>query len=361
MHILDLAKAYESKTDEELLQLAMDSEQLTPDALAALRGELAKRRLDGAGHLNVQEESNQNRIEHPSIHPPLLLDSHEVGEFVAGVLRVYRSQFWLFVKLTAPAVVIGYIAVIMSRNEAREIAQHSSGSVETLGHVTVILQIWLAAFSGYIVSWMAFSFSFAAICSAVGRIAVGDIPSVADSFAKVRERAGSLLRLALLLFVLFLVAVAAASLLSTGIFLVLRQRHIHLTAVTFQVVSFGFVGLALVVFSRFGLAIPAFILGDCRVGQAMFRSDELTEEKWLTLAVLLAKSLIAGYVAAMCPFWLVSWMPANILLPSWFPWVLTVASIAGVTAVEPTLFIGFALLYSTMSPSPSNPIEALAR
>ena len=282
---------------------------------------------------------------------------------MAGVLRVYRSQFWLFVKLTAPAVVVGYIAVIMSRNEAREIAQHSSGSVETLGHATVILQIWLAAFSGYIVSWMAFSFSFAAICSAVGRIAVGDIPSVADSFAKVRERAGSLLRLALLLFVLFLVAVAAASLLSTGIFLVLRQRHIHLTAVTFQVVSSGFVGLALVVFSRFGLAIPAFILGDCRVGQAMFRSDELTEERWLTLAVLLAKSLIAGgYVAAMCPFWLVSWMPADILLPSWFPWVLTVASIASDDGGGTYLVHRFRLaLLNDVAITFESQLEALAR
>lgn len=77
----------------------------------------------------------------------------------------------------------------------------------------------------------------------------------------------------------------------------------------------------------------------------MFRSDELTEGESFTLAALLAKSLIGGYVAGMAPFWLASLIPAHAQLPSWFPWALTTVSIAGVTMVEPTLFIGFALLY----------------
>jgi len=113
--------------------------------------------------------------------------------------------------------------------------------------------------------------------------------------------------------------------------------------------------------SRFGLAIPALVLDNYRVGQAMFRSDELTEGKWLTLAVLLSKSLIGGYVAGMLPFWLASWIQTSIVLPAWFRWVLTAASIAGVTVVEPTMFIGFVLLYLRMSPLPSTSSAALAR
>lgn len=362
MYIEDLAKAYEAKTDEELQQLAKHSEQLTPEAQAALRGELAKRRIDALEHLNVPEESNQSRTQQPMNCETLLPhDSPAVGEFVSEVLRVYHHQFWFFIKLTAPAVVIGYIAIFMGRYEGREIAQHLPRGPEILAHRTEILQIWLVNFSGYIVSWMAFSVSFAAICSAVGQVAVGGVPSVADSLAKVRERTSPFLRLALLLFVLFLVAQAAALLLSTGIFWVLHQRQVHLTAFTIQVVSFGSVGLALVIFSRFGLAIPAFVLGNYKVGQAMFVSDQLTEGKWLTLTTLLAKSLIGGYIAGMCPFWLASWIPANVVLPSWFPWVLIVASIAGVTVVEPPMFIGFALLYSRMSLSSPTPSEALSR
>jgi hypothetical protein len=63
----------------------------------------------------------------------------------------------------------------------------------------------------------------------------------------------------------------------------------------------------LLVFSRFGLAVPALVLDDRSVSQAMFRSDELTEGKWLILAILLVKSLIGGYVAGMIPFWLPRW------------------------------------------------------
>jgi len=60
-------------------------------------------------------------------------------------------------------------------------------------------------------------------------------------------------------------------------------------------------GIALLVFSRFALAMPALILGDYPVGKAIFRSDELTERKWLVLAVLLLKSLVGGYIAGMLP------------------------------------------------------------
>jgi hypothetical protein len=35
------------------------------------------------------------------------------------------------------------------------------------------------------------------------------------------------------------------------------------------------------------------------------------------------------------------------------PWILTVASIIAVSVVEPTMFIGFALLYLKMSATPS--------
>jgi len=99
-------------------------------------------------------------------------------------------------------------------------------------------------------------------------------------------------------------------------------------------------------------------LDDCGVGQAVFRSDELTQGKWLILASVLTKSLVGGYLAGMFPFWLTLWIWPYVQLPGW---VATAASIAGVTVVEPTMFIGFALLYLRMSALPSDSKEALAR
>jgi hypothetical protein len=120
---------------------------------------------------------------------------------------------------------------------------------------------------------------------------------------------------------------------------------------TIELIFAAFVGLGLLVLSRFGLAMPALIVDNYRVAAAMFRSDELTERKWFTLAVLLFKSVVGGYLAGMCPFWLASWTPASISLPSWFPWFLRIASVAGVVVVEPTMFIGFAMLYLRISES----------
>jgi len=124
------------------------------------------------------------------------------------------------------------------------------------------------------------------------------------------------------------------------------------TSFLIKAVGYGLVCPALIIASRFCLAVPAVILDDCRVWQAMLRSDELTRGKWLILTSLLAKSLIGGYVAGMSPFWLASFVRVTVPLPSWFPWILTGASIIGVSIVEPTMFIGFALLYLKMSAMP---------
>jgi hypothetical protein len=265
-----------------------------------------------------------------------------VGELAGKVLRTYHGHFWLFFRLIAPAVVVGYVAVIMGRNEGREIARYLPRGVEILEHKTEMYEIWLANSAGYNVSWMAFCLSFGAICSAVGQIEAGLAPSVPDSFAAVRERMGSFLRVSLLLLFLFLAAAAAAALVSLGFLWALNHHQFHSSRFAMLVLFYGLGCGALLLLSRFALAMPAIILDNCGVGQAVFRSDELTEGKWLTLAALLAKSVVGGYVAGMCPFWLASWIPANTPLASWFPWVLTIASITSVIVVEPTMFIGFA-------------------
>ena len=344
MQIQDLTKSYQAKTDEEILQLAANSEQLTPEAQSVLTGELARRRIGVTeylvAHLDEGEKTRTRGLVLPS--PP-----SGVGEFVEEVLRVYRDQFWFFVKLVAPAVVVGYIAVLMGRNEGREIARQllRLPISEITRHRSEFIEIWLANSAGYLVSWMDFSFSFGAICFAVDQIRAGITPSVTDSFGAISHRLGSFLRLSLLLFFLVLLAEDAGGLLLDWVFWVSRQWHVHPGRFAISVLTFGLAYLALLLMSRFGLAIPALLLDDYPVGKAVFRSDELTEGKWLSLAVLLAKSLIGCYVAGMSPFWLASFIPASAQLPSWFPWTLTTASIAGVTVVEPTLFIGFALLY----------------
>ncbi len=178
MHMQDIAKTYEEKTDEELLQLATKSEQLTAEAHAALNCELAKRRIDSAVHLKLAEESERGKIEQPMAHAPLVLgDSQSVGEFIAEVHRIYYDHFWLCVKLAAPSVIVTPIALLVGRNEAREIAQHFIFSPEMQRG---ILEIWLVKIAQVFFIWMAVAFSFAGVCVAVSQVASGVVPSVSD-------------------------------------------------------------------------------------------------------------------------------------------------------------------------------------
>jgi hypothetical protein len=359
MDIHDLVQAYQSKTDEELLQLAANPEQLTPEAQSALTGELARRRIDDAEDPKLETEAASERIRQTVTGGTLSRsDPHATSDFIAEVIRVYHGHLWLFVRLVAPAVVVGYIAVVIGRSEVRDIARHLPKGFEFRTYQTEVIEMWLANLTAYLVSWIVFCFSFGAICSATRQIDEGVVPSHWACFGDVRERLSSLLRLSLLLFLLFLLAVAAAMLVSAGFVWIIHLSPAHLGFFAIAVVPFVLVCLALLAFSRFALAIPTLILGNYGIGQAIFRSDELTEGKWLTLAILLAKSLIGGYVAGMFPFWLARWISGDVRFS---PWILRAASIAAVTVVEPVMFIGFALLYIRMSAMPAASVEETAR
>jgi hypothetical protein len=238
---------------------------------------------------------------------------------------------------------------LIVRLEVFDIAQHISPGPEALRYRSEIIEIWSVSLVGYLLTWTAFCFSFGAICSAVLGIVSGEVPSIREAFATVGERLNSVVRLALLLFVLQVAAIAVAMAIPDLLFLV----YAHLRGFPIQLLFIASTGFAVLLISRFALAVPAVVLDNYGVAQAMFRSDELTEGKWLTLAALLTKSLAGGYVAAFLPFWLAARVAESTPLPSWLPWVLNAASIIGVTLVEPTMFIGFALLYASAPSLPS--------
>src|SRR6266536_6292362 len=63
MESQDLARGYETKADEELLRLALDSVDLTPEANAALNVELSKRRLNQPERLEAFRQGEWKRKE----------------------------------------------------------------------------------------------------------------------------------------------------------------------------------------------------------------------------------------------------------------------------------------------------------
>jgi hypothetical protein len=60
IQIQDLVNSYQTKTDGELLQLATNSEQLTPEAQSVLKSELARRRIDATEYLEAQVDKSRH-------------------------------------------------------------------------------------------------------------------------------------------------------------------------------------------------------------------------------------------------------------------------------------------------------------
>jgi hypothetical protein len=146
-----------------------------------------------------------------------------------------------------------------------------------------------------------------------------------------------------------LIVYAISAAFSTALLWMSFQMHFHIGRPAMVTSTFLFWSLLLLVLSRFSLTVPAVVLDHSRVWQAIFRSDELTEGKWLTLAVLLAKSLIGGYIFVALPYWLSPWVPSHIANLAWYPWIQSTLSIIAIMLVEPPMFIGFAMLYLRMS------------
>jgi hypothetical protein len=284
------------------------------------------------------------KIDHPFFDPT----PPSPREFLGRAARLYHRHFWLFVKLTAPAVILGYIAVVSSKQEGREIQRYLSSGPKILSYRIAFVEIWAARFVGYLVSWIVYCFSFGAVCIAVRELQSGATAGFEECFAPIRERLSPFFRLSLLLFVLLPVAGLVAAALATGIAWLLYQVDGHLSYITIRFVSVVSVGCAVLVLSRFSLAIPALVLDNFKVAQSMFKSDALTEGQWLILAALLTESVAGSYVAGLSPFWLAARLPVSVPLPFWYSWGLTALSGFGIALVQPNMFIGFALLYLEM-------------
>ena len=176
MQIADFVRVYQTKSDEELIQFAISPEQLTSEARLALQGELSRRSISITDNSEVSEVSQHDgdghdvRIPIPSGRLRLQtrdVQDKAVGDFVAEVLRTYRNHFWLFFKITSPAVLISTIAIITARSEVREISRHLPRGYGLLAHQTEILEMELIGYVPWIVTWIAFCFVFGATCIAV--------------------------------------------------------------------------------------------------------------------------------------------------------------------------------------------------
>jgi hypothetical protein len=337
MQIHDFIRIYESKSDEELLQFAKDIGELTLEASTALQSELSRRGLTETTLADVVEDRSAQLPAVRALSRGLI----STNEFLWDVTRTYRDHFWLFIKLITPVVVIGYFAVQFGREEARAIGLDAlrQGALSPLA----IFEISIITQASYFGSWMLFCTAYACISLAIAQVTAGEIPVVITCFMDLRTHSWSFLKVSFLLYVF----------LGIGYFISISVISIPLVIFNFRMSGltrhlFGYVlsFLAMLVLSRFALAVPAVVLDNFTVRRSISLSDELTHGRWTVLGALIVKSVWGGYIAGMLPFWI-----ADVTYPyvHFQVWVLRVASVAAVILVEPIMFIGFSLMYINAS------------
>ena len=90
MEIQDLAMQYQTKTDDELLRLALDISQLSSDAAAILNSELAKRRINGTERLNDFRREEEDRKVELDRKPGSMFFLHPYG---IGRMRFGKAEY----------------------------------------------------------------------------------------------------------------------------------------------------------------------------------------------------------------------------------------------------------------------------
>jgi hypothetical protein len=191
MLVTDFAGRYRTKSDDELLQLAEDADQISPEALEALRGELARRRIEpsdtSSSNPTASAQPAPIAIAPRSKPSGCSLSEPGIRSFVEDILAMYRSWFWTFFQLSAVGAVAGYIVFAIGGYEARGIVNQFVRGPRFL-NAQIWIEILLLNLTTIFLFWTVTFLVFAMICSAVERARLGNTPSVRDSVLPIMRR-----------------------------------------------------------------------------------------------------------------------------------------------------------------------------
>jgi hypothetical protein len=261
------------------------------------------------------------------------------GELLDTTFSLYRSRFPLFVGLVA----LPYL-VLLPLQILNDVRFRGSGFSFDTSRVLLTILLWVAM---VIVS----AASQAATLVAVSGLYLGRVVSVVGSLAKITRRIVPLCTLSVVLFMGF--AVLALLLVGPGILLAAMSS---LTIVSFIVLAIGsllFVVFTVILALTFSLAVPAVVLEDRGIWNALGRSANLTAGFRLRILliyvlfiiILTVVTVLLSLPVGVANVVMVMQNGPGTILPGWLLMLNTVSSFLTQCLVGPLMTIAIAVLY----------------
>jgi len=155
VEIQNFAEEYQSKTEDELLRLALGREQLIPEANAALNDELARRRINNPQRLKAFAEQDEERKKEQSRDPGNLFVIYHYGigrKRFGKAGRIYNPETGRERFKTTVFVVLLWLPLIPTGTflveKNRAFLSHQVTVLEKLSlDWEQVLKVWVVAFA----------------------------------------------------------------------------------------------------------------------------------------------------------------------------------------------------------------------
>jgi hypothetical protein len=289
------------------------------------------------------------------------------GDLIDRAIRFYRSNFWTFVWIAAPPILVGTMITVLWTTLSR-------GLFTTSGYTPADVTFFRALFSGLgsIIIWFIESVAMLMVMGGASRNFVRhllfDEPvTFAETYRNVRRRFGSLLigstligfLLSFIGFVLFYFGFVILIVVLVVIFAALYSIPFVGTLISIAVglaLLFGIGWLFFLVASRFAYAPQAMMVEGLGVSAAIGRSVTLAKGNVKRLYALFVFSILATYIAMLLFYIPLGWyaylngveifsFKPEDTNPLWYPIAVQVISQASLILLAPVWMIGLCLLY----------------
>ena len=287
-----------------------------------------------------------------------------LGELLDRTFSYYRKYFWLFMGIMAFPQVLnvavslfwqlapnGHVAPVAQENPTEVLRQLAPMLVASFAFLIVFL----------IVSFLIYAVALGATTYALSEVHLGRTVTVSSAYRSLRGKLGRLFGLVFaFLFIAFgvyllmfagalVVAIALGSLLRVAAPGSAVLLGIGVVAVTMVLFLAGMVA-GVIFLLRYGVAVPALVLENVGIGQALKRSAFLTrgyKGQILVIGVLMYLVTVVVAFVFQAPFFVASLVLGFKLgvMPLWLRVPYAVSAGAGGALAGPFLMIALALAY----------------